>query len=178
LFAAGEVACTGVHGANRLASNSLLEGLVFGFRAAQTAAAFASAHPLPQGTLPFPEKKLVSPSKPRMDLEKLRNSLRRLMWNKVGLVRTEESLKPAIAQLKRWENAVQADLQTRLQLEVRNLIQVGQCIAESALWRTNSLGAHYRSDFPSTNGLIKKTHSRSQRPLESEYSSTPHSQAG
>jgi L-aspartate oxidase len=148
LFAAGEVACTGVHGANRLASNSLLEGLVFGARAAQTAGEYArrvGPKATALGYRPLSEAK--SPG--RLDEpEKLRSSLRRLMWGKVGLVRTGDSLASALAQLARWERLVGQPFGTRGDLEVKNMVQVARCIAEAALWRTNSIGAHYRADYP------------------------------
>ena len=178
LFAAGEVACSGVHGANRLASNSLLEGLVFGQRAARSAIEYVSAHSLPQPTISFPQDYLPRPSKSLKDTEKLRNSLRRLMWSKVGLVRTNESLQQSVMQLERWEDALLHPHFTRTDLEVRNLVQVGHCIAEAALWRKNSLGAHYRTDFPSHKGLRWKSHSRSIRSHETDQPPTPHVQVG
>jgi L-aspartate oxidase len=147
LFAAGEVACSGVHGANRLASNSLLEGLVFGTRAARAATEFASR--LRAVSVVPSVKELEGNALCELeDAEKLRSSLRRLMWGKVGLVRTRDSLASATAQLSRWARSVSRFFGTRTALEVRNMIQVAQCIAEAALWRENSVGAHYRADFP------------------------------
>ena len=160
LFAAGEVACNGVHGANRLASNSLLEGLVFGVRAAQSAMATKGARTMPQQTmdlLPWSGGKI---SRTAEDIEKIRNSLRRLMWGKVGLVRTGESLVSALAQLNRWERTMQGPFHNRAGYEVKNMIQVGRCITEAALWRENSLGAHFRADFPEKKGRGWKTHSQ------------------
>ena len=178
LFAAGEVACTGVHGANRLASNSLLEGLVFGLRAAESAVAFSKTHPLPVVSRRSMEDNPVVPGKTVQDTEKLRNSLRRIMWTKVGLVRTNDPLERATSQLARWEKMFKPPLLTRSDLEVRNLIQVGRCIAEAALWRHNSLGAHYRADFPSRSGPNWKTHSRIERPLGTDQFPSPSIQAG
>jgi L-aspartate oxidase len=148
LFAAGEVACSGVHGANRLASNSLLEGLVFGARAAQAATRFAGHVAGTAAPLPSPWDLDGGPLEVMEDADKLRSSLRRLMWGKVGLVRTRESLVSATAQLSRWERAVARPFGTRRDLEVKNMVQVAHCIAEAALWRENSVGAHYRADFP------------------------------
>lgn len=147
LFAAGEVACSGVHGANRLASNSLLEGLVFGARAAEAAETFARTQGATKGPLPAVEE--LSAGKPASmdDADKLRSSLRRLMWGKVGLIRSGDSLTAAVAQLLRWERQVARAYGTRRELEVKNMIQAARCIAESALWREHSVGAHYRSDF-------------------------------
>ncbi len=162
LLVAGEVACNGVHGANRLASNSLLEGLVFGCRAALSAVSL----PGPVGgsgrtSLHSLIPRVVTEQVGRLDDgEKLRNSLRRLMWKKVGLVRTGDSLVHALAWLARWERQVQDSLCTRADLEVQNMIQVARCVTEAALWRENSLGAHYREDFPDCKGPAWKTHSR------------------
>lgn len=162
LLAAGEVACTGVHGANRLGSNSLLEGLVFGYRAAQTARRFANSHPQPglpvEPARPAPRRSPLSPQ----DVEKLRNSLRRLMWTKVGLVRNGESLKKAGDQLDGWFQKLSDPPLTRPALETRNMIQVGLCIARAADWRKNSVGAHFREDFPFYKGTKWKIHSRTQ----------------
>ena len=88
LFAAGEVACSGVHGANRLASNALLEGLVFGFRAAQSVIDYSSKNVSSLISAPLIQECRVPAGKSMRDSQKLRNSLRRLMWSNVGLVRT------------------------------------------------------------------------------------------
>jgi L-aspartate oxidase len=163
LFAAGEVACSGVHGANRLASNSLLEGLVFGTRAAQAARSFAGRHSRTGFSSP-PIRDLHGGRSAQLeDAEKLRSSLRRLMWGKVGLVRTAESLIGAAAHLVRWERTVAPAFGTRRELEVKNMVQVARCIAEAALWREHSVGAHYRADFPDANRPGWKQHSRLQR---------------
>jgi L-aspartate oxidase len=148
LYAAGEVACSGVHGANRLASNSLLEGLVFGARAARAATAFASGKARRSAALPQVRDLDDGPLEPLEDADKLRSSLRRVLWGKVGLIRTKDSLVSATGQLSRWERAVSRPFASRLDLEVKNMVQVARCIAEAALWRDNSVGAHYRADFP------------------------------
>ncbi|WP_455241612.1 L-aspartate oxidase [Petrachloros mirabilis] len=159
LFAAGEVACSGVHGANRLASNSLLEGLVFGARAASAAVAFADRYEMP--SLAAHEAALKTEHIGSLeDVEKLRNSLRRTMWGQVGVIRSGESLIRACAQLSRWAQLVDQPFSNRAALEVKNMIQVAQCIAEAALWRENSVGAHYRADFPQTKRPGWQQHSR------------------
>jgi L-aspartate oxidase len=158
LFAAGEVACSGVHGANRLASNSLLEGLVFGMRAGVAAIWWAARHPMPD-----PAKQLTdlrrSPLGHLDDAEKLRSSLRRTMWGQVGVIRSRESLIRATAQLSRWTKIADKPLATRADLEVKNMAQVSFCVAEAALWRENSVGAHFRSDFPEAKRPGWKQHS-------------------
>lgn len=174
LFAAGEVACSGVHGANRLASNSLLEGLVFGLRAGIAATSWAGRCPDPQ-VMDYAEG-LQSRRLERLDdAEKLRSSLRRTMWGQVGLIRSRESLIRATAQLARWEQLVARPFAGRADLEVKNMIQVARCVAEAALWRENSVGAHYRSDFPEAKRPGWKQHSHlrvSDRPIESGKAKT------
>jgi L-aspartate oxidase len=159
LFAAGEVACTGVHGANRLASNSLLEGLVFGVRAAAAAVAYGGRHEMP--SVAAHEAALKHEQYGSLeDAEKLRSSLRRTMWGQVGVIRSGESLIRACAQLSRWSQLVAQPFSQRAALEVKNMVQVAQCVAEAALWRENSIGAHYRSDFPQAKRPGWQQHSR------------------
>ena len=159
LFAAGEVACSGVQGANRLASNSLLEGLVFGARAAEAAVAYAGRHSLPSLSS---YEAAIRPGQfgTLEDAEKLRSSLRRTMWGQVGVIRSGESLIRACAQLSRWAQVVSQPFSNRAALEVKNMVQVAQCVAEAALWRENSVGAHYRSDFPQAKRAGWQQHSR------------------
>jgi L-aspartate oxidase len=159
LFAAGEVACSGVHGANRLASNSLLEGLVFGTRAATAAVAYAGGREIASLAGYEPALKIEHPAS-IVDAEKLRSSLRRTMWGQVGVIRSGESLIRACAQLSRWAQLMAQPFSDRAALEVKNMVQVAQCIAEAALWRENSVGAHYRSDFPQAKRAGWQQHSR------------------
>ncbi len=159
LFAAGEVACSGVHGANRLASNSLLEGLVFGMRAGAAAITWATRCSMPDITF-HGERLKYGGAGQLEDAEKLRSSLRRTMWGQVGLVRSRESLIRATAHLARWEQMVSQSFTTRTDLEVKNMVQVAHCVAEAALWRENSVGAHYRSDYPTPQRPGWKLHSR------------------
>ena len=107
------------------------------------------------------------------DAEKLRSSLRRVMWGKVGLIRTGDSLVRAIAQLSRWERLASRPFRMRRDLEVKNLVQVARCIAEAALWRENSVGAHYRADYPDVGDRGWKQHSRSIRIMDSENLKAP-----
>ncbi len=164
LFAAGEVACSGVHGANRLASNSLLEGLVFGARAAAAATRFGdqAGDLLQPPALDLPPAIGEIPPQGLEDAEKLRNSLRRVMWGKVGLVRSKDSLASAIAQLSRWERQVSGAYTTKADLEVKNMVQVSHCIARAALWRDHSIGAHYRADASDHKPSGWEEHSRLQ----------------
>jgi L-aspartate oxidase len=159
LFAAGEVACSGVHGANRLASNSLLEGLVFGMRAGVAAISWASRRPVPDLTRQAVELRHGKFDQLE-DAEKLRSSLRRTMWGQVGVIRSRDSLIRATAQLSRWEHLVSKPFATRPDLEAKNMVQVAYCVAEAALWRENSVGAHFRSDFPEAKRPGWKLHSQ------------------
>jgi L-aspartate oxidase len=149
LYAAGEVACTGVHGANRLASNSLLEGLVFGARAGRTALNFSMSNKL----LDLSNNKIsrcfqeVAYSS-ITDYEEIRHSLRKLMWERVGIIRCEESLSEAKAKLEEWSFILDKNFITRRELELKNMLTVAKLVTEAAILRKGSVGAHYRSDFP------------------------------
>jgi L-aspartate oxidase len=140
LYAAGEAACTGVHGANRLASNSLLEGLVFGARAAdvmreETAVSADMVKILDQ-----------QPSSTR-DSSSLLRQLQQVMWQNAGLLRDAAGLRAARSELKQICAQLPAGAD-RLSLELRNLHAIGELIVQSALAREESRGAHYRNDFP------------------------------
>jgi len=140
LYAAGEAACTGVHGANRLASNSLLEGLVFGARAAdvmreETAVSADMVKPLDQ-----------QPSSTR-DSSGLLRQLQQAMWQNAGLLRDAAGLRAARSELKQICAQLPAGAD-RPSLELRNLHAIGELIVQSALAREESRGAHYRNDFP------------------------------
>jgi len=163
LFAAGEVACTGVHGANRLASNSLLEGLVFGARAAlamqqsaDAAAALAPDRRLPDHAAPSGSG--VSDHRSLTTTE-----VRDLMWKSVGLFRTREGMEDAVTKLEAsyaahrdaLANARADDGDAWKQF---NLVTVARLIARAALRRLESRGAHYRADFPERDDIHWKAH--------------------
>jgi len=151
LFAAGETACTGVHGANRLASNSLLEGLVFGARSGRAAARYAKKRLRQNDLSPYSptlqgRKKNADCSSPNMNT--LRSSLKKLMWNKVGIIRNKKDLISALKQLGEWDRMTQHHAPERSLFELKNMITTAQLITRSALLREGSVGAHFRSDFP------------------------------
>jgi L-aspartate oxidase len=139
LYAAGEVACTGVHGANRLASNSLLEGLVFGARAGIA----ALKTPVLPGGLPHYD---VDSSSIK-DSEEIKRLLRKIMWEKAGIIRCAESLKEAWRRLFPFKDITERNYLTRHELELKNMITVAAIIVKAALTRKGSAGAHYRSDY-------------------------------
>jgi L-aspartate oxidase len=144
LYAAGEVACTGVHGANRLASNSLLEGLVFGALAAEAMVAEA---PLAEDDLVRVAPAAPSGATPEAATERWLKELRELMWRYAGLLRDADGLRLA----RRGLDALAASMPRgpyRRALEARNLHCVAQMIVTSAQGREESRGAHYRNDFP------------------------------
>lgn len=157
LYAAGEVACTGVHGANRLASNSLLEGLVYGARAAQTMIeSMESAAPVKTGSnLPA---QLAPSNGNSAEVEVAIRKVQSLMWQHVGVVREGKALQTVIAELKQMkENA--PPLTSRRAREAANILETGLLIARSALAREESRGAHYRVDCPLKNDAKFRKHS-------------------
>jgi L-aspartate oxidase len=140
LYAAGEVACTGVHGANRLASNSLLEGLVFGARAAE---AMREEKPMPvRSAAASPEVAGATSG-----IERLRSRLQQTTWEKAGLLRDAEALTAAHDEIGRLESESPKGFDRPL-IELGNLETVATLIVRSALARQESRGAHYRNDFP------------------------------
>lgn len=148
LLACGEAASTGVHGANRLASNSLLEGLVFG--RATGAQAGASAQQVKD--LPRPERMrhVIGPS-PRttLDLTDIRNSLRAVMWRNAGIERTAARLEETIEIIDFWARYVMDKVfEDRFAWETQNMLTVARCVAQSALARKESRGVHFRADYP------------------------------
>jgi L-aspartate oxidase len=147
LFAAGETACTGVHGANRLASNSLLEGLVYGERAGLAASRYARKHfSRRAGALRVPPAESGKTS--TQDVADIRAALKKLMWEKVGIVRNRKDLTAAVRQLREWDRMTRNHAGSRSVYELKNMITTSLLIARSALQREGSVGAHYRSDFP------------------------------
>lgn len=139
LWACGEVSSTGVHGANRLASNSLLEALVFGGRVAEDLRAQAGRS-FPSGRR-VPAVFAASAGTPR-DAE-LQLAVRRIMWEKVGVVRDARGLTSALDELEAL-----AESQPGIGGEARNLLSAGRLVTAAALARRESRGGHYRSDFP------------------------------
>lgn len=144
LYAAGEVACTGVHGANRLASNSLLEGLVFGARAGRAAAQDSVRERAKLYDAAPDEGKATKLNGLAVAGEialAVRKRVRRLMWERVGILRSRESVSRALLEFAQIARAP-------LSLASRNFLTVATLIARTALWREESRGAHHRTDYP------------------------------
>jgi len=139
LYAAGEVTCTGVHGANRLASNSLLEGLVFGARAGEAAAKDSIRLRGESGESRVDEQKLSALNSPLSTAVKKR--IKRVMWERVGILRDRDSLRRA---LKEFDQIAAGNLST----SSRNFVTLATLVATAALWREESRGGHFRTDFP------------------------------
>ncbi|MBF0518543.1 MAG: L-aspartate oxidase [Nitrospirae bacterium] len=144
LFAAGEVADTGVHGANRLASNSLLEGLVFGQRAGMS----ALNENVDYSSFKSSDIVLSSKTDTIEEPDELRSLLRKLMWEKAGIIRCNISLTEAFGVLEKWGHILTSNYMTRYENEIKNMFQTSFLIVTAALYRKNSIGAHFRSDFP------------------------------
>lgn len=150
LYGAGEVTCTGVHGANRLASNSLLEGLVFGARAG--AAALADS----QKSKVESQKSTNSDNEHwTLDIElstAVKKRVKRVMWERVGIGRNADDLRRAIKEFEQIEQA-------KLGIASRNFVAVAKLVAQGALWREESRGGHYRDDFPERDDEHFQVHS-------------------
>lgn len=146
LYACGECACNGVHGANRLASNSLLDGLVF---------ASAIVEKIKTKNSKMAKWEEVKPemahcpasSSSSLDLESIKMEIPRIMWEKAGIIRNEEGLLDARARLKILEEKFQPGVSTT-ELELGNMLTLSFVIVKAALQREESRGGHYRSDFP------------------------------
>jgi L-aspartate oxidase len=145
LYAVGEAACNGLHGANRLASNSLLEGAVYGTRVVE-------ALGMPSGIADFgadwtePQDVEITDTAPDDDVESFtRDDLQQLMWDAAGLSRNGADLRRAAARLASWRTPAVSDAKSA---EDANLLVVARAIVASALAREESRGGHHRTDFP------------------------------
>lgn len=145
LYACGEAACLGLHGANRLASNSLLDGLVFGNRIVEVAYKYicVSSKPISR----YVCNSLKNPAGDFPDIEK---ELRWTMTENVGPLRTEHRLSRALAFFDRYDWLFNHRCRNPREMELRNMLDVGRLITEAAMIRTESRGGHFRLDYPET----------------------------
>jgi L-aspartate oxidase len=172
LFAAGETACTGVHGANRLASNSLLEGLVYGARAGRAMAGESpGSTPQPHSSRPAKDARTAtsasrvqanaSAAESRKSTAKLQEHLEQIqniLWHDVGIIRSGRDMNRALEQLRALE-IPRPEVPSRAACELHNIWTLAQLITRSALAREESRGSHYRSDFPCPNDEKFRRHS-------------------
>lgn len=151
LWAAGEVTSTGLHGANRLASNSLLEGVVYGLRCGQNASVAAGSIPDSFTAPAMSAEPTTDAPDESLDLADIRNSLKSLMWRSIGITRSDELLAAAMQQLDFWANYVcRRDLMEPEGWELQNMMLIGRVMATAARERCESRGVHARSDYPET----------------------------
>ncbi len=150
LWAAGEVTSTGLHGANRLASNSLLEALVYGTHAGHGASQLAIAADDTYRAFPLENRPLDEPAKP-LDLVDIRNSLSSLMWRDVGVRRNADRMSHALEMIERWCRYVLVrQFSNSTGWELQNMLTVARLIVRAALVREESRGVHLRTDYLQT----------------------------
>lgn len=156
LYACGEAACTGIHGANRLASNSLLEGLVFGRRIAA-----CLGEEVPATRIPAAVRRLRAPARPEWTLpvQQYWHAIQVLMWDHLGIVREGPGLAAAESQLAAMMQELSAAGPREVQaLQLVNLATVAWLVAQAARARTESRGAHYRTDYPARDDAVWRKH--------------------
>lgn len=157
LYAVGEVACTGLHGANRLASNSLLEAAVFADRIARSVRQVLPDIPPSEIALPQWNRGSAVPIEEEIDLAASWLEIRTLMWNYVGIVRSNQRLERARVRLSTLKSEIQKaywEFQIHRNLvELRNLVTVADLIVQSAMWRKESRGLHFNRDYPYTDDV-------------------------
>lgn len=160
LYSCGEAACLGVHGANRLASNSLLDGLVFGERIVQHSRSRLVDFEFLED---FNINNHNLCDKADYDPKKIRTMIQEIMWEKVGIVREQEELQAALEQLRDLSYIFKDNVLTIEMLEVKNMLAAGMLITEGALLRTESRGGHYRRDYPQRSDALWQKHVVLQR---------------
>ncbi len=149
LFAAGEVASTALHGANRLASNSLLEGLVFGFRSGENAGRLAKRSTLRRIRLESDGEAERTSTQVQIDMNDMFNSIKAVMWRQAGIVRTEEGLAEAAEKIRFWGNFLfRQKATTPTAWELCNMLTVSFLVIQSAQTRQETRGVHCREKFP------------------------------
>jgi L-aspartate oxidase len=159
LWAAGEVTSSGLHGANRLASNSLIEGLVYGTSCARGAAAEARSLSAELRALPIAYRVPAPPPGDALDVTDLTNSLRSLMVRNMGIVRDRRRMTEAKRDVEFWcRYVLSREFESRPGWELQNLLTVARLMIDAALQREESRGTHFRSDFPTRNDTAWARH--------------------
>jgi len=168
LWAAGEVSCTGLHGANRLASNSLLEALVYGAHAGEAASCAAAPVRDTYSALPIENPRIDSASEP-LHLDDIRNALKSLMWRNVGVRRDAEGLAEAQHNVRSWCRYVLArQFANPAGWELQNMLCLARLMIEAARDRVESRGAHMRLDHPLTDDAHWNRHLCFQREKDAQ----------
>ncbi len=163
LWAAGEVAASGLHGANRLASNSLLEAMVFGAHAGEGASREAAGVDDRFRAVPL-ENAAVEPGGEPLDLADIRNSLKSLMWRKAGVRRDAEGLGEALENIDRWRRyALARQFSDPTGWELQNMLCAARLMLRAALAREETRGCHVRTDFPDRDDSRWNHHITSRR---------------
>jgi L-aspartate oxidase len=149
IYACGEAACTGVHGANRLASNSLLEGIVFAERVASQAEKIM-AKPFNYSAGALATQNLLAPYSDSLQQEydTIRSAMQKIMWEDVGIIRNKESLLKAQRKIQALKQQLPSLRAAMNHFESANMLTLAALVIEACLWREESRGGHYRSDFP------------------------------
>lgn len=159
LWAAGEAMSSGVHGANRLASNSLLEGVVFGHRAAMSAIAFRdAAKNIPSSVADKSVKTKSRNMVTAKEINKFKGFIKNIMWKDAGIVRNGHDLEQAIIELDKLSEKFDVEPENKDEAELINMTLVGKLIAQASLDRKESRGAHYRTDCPQKDDKSWKRH--------------------
>jgi len=155
LYACGEVACNGVHGANRLASNSLLEGLVFGQRIVEASRPMVYRRTVGVEEIMESFRKEDELFLPEGDKEpaEIRRELSNIMWEYVGIIRDEEGLKTAAGAINRLGRELGRGQSELEYYQSINMLTLARVMVQAALWRKESLGAHYRQDYPARDDI-------------------------
>jgi len=153
-YACGEAACNGIHGANRLASNSLLEGLVFGRRIATELNNRILSETRRKAVIPMQLCYEKTCREPLENADELKLKLRKLMTEKVGIIRNEENLQEAMKQVLEMKQQIAGKAFTAIEhWEFVNMLTLAELVIKSALMRKESRGAHYRTDYPQTDDV-------------------------
>lgn len=159
LYASGEVACTGLHGANRLGSNSLLEGLIFGYRIGKQIGTGVGMSKTDDLSSSFFQEFSQKHRYRELDLEDVKNSLRSIMWRYIGIEREGKYIAEAVKNITHWSKyIIDNEFSTPLGWEVQNMLTVTRLMCVSALKRRESRGVHYRLDFPGCDDEKWKKH--------------------
>ncbi|WP_145251960.1 L-aspartate oxidase [Aeoliella mucimassa] len=169
LWAAGEVTSSGLHGANRLASNSLLEGLVYGAHAGRAMSDAALDEPDMFQAIPLENAEVPRPAA-RLDTDDIRNSLKSLMWRDAGVWRDEKVLADASTNIDAWiRYALGRQFTDPAGWELQNLLTVARVMINSARLRTESRGVHLRADFPTSDDENWRRHILQRKGSEPEF---------